>query len=155
MLGKLVAVLAATGASGCGFQPLYAPSGAGIGKVAFAPIDGRLGFLVREELNRRASLEQPRADGVVPLVTVELNVRFRDVGLQPNSFADRTILLVDATYVADGFGQEELRGAVNSEVGYDTRDLAFGDVVLQSDAEERAALLLADLLWQDLVQKAR
>lgn len=140
-------------ASGCGFQPVYSPSGRGIGPVDVALIDGRTGFLVQQELARKAALER----GTTPVrrLEVELTTSFIQTNQGSDGFFSRTQMTVAASWTLQGQAETpDGRGAVSVMVGYDSQDQAFGEVALQADAEERAAVLLADRIWSDVATRA-
>lgn len=135
------------GLSGCGFQPVYSREGSGLGKVSVAEIEGRTGYFLRTELNRLSALEQTRPQ--VPQLTVSLLSTYRNASFQANTFADRTLLEVTATWsLVDG--DQTLRGEVKADTGFDNREEAYSGMALQAEAEERIAPVLARAIWNDI-----
>jgi LPS-assembly lipoprotein len=141
----------ATLVAGCGFQPVYDTQGSGVGPVSVSEIPGRTGFLVRQELLRRAALE--RGEGQPRQLDVRLVTQFAGTSNQITGYATRTQMTVSANYRL--VGSTNVEGYVQSNVAYDGLNEAFGDVALQADAEERVAVLLADRIWMDLVRKVK
>ncbi|MCU0881628.1 MAG: hypothetical protein MUF14_03050 [Hyphomonadaceae bacterium] len=136
--------------AGCGFQPVYSASGVGIGQVSVPEIEGRTGYFVRNELLRLSLLEQRAPE--VPVLTVRLTSTFRDASTRTDSFSDRTLLNVTAAWRLETSG-EPLTGLVTVDTGFDSRDAAYGGVILQADAEERLAGAIARAVWADLRAK--
>jgi LPS-assembly lipoprotein len=149
--GLLLALATLTVTGGCGFQPVYDRAGSGVGPLEIPEIEGRVGYLVRQELLRRAALET--GPGPVRRLDVRVVSEFTGVSTQITGFATRTQMRVHANWRVVGADTKE--GFVTTQVGYDGLNEAFGDIALQADAEERAATQLADRLWLDLVRKAR
>jgi hypothetical protein len=143
-------LVALTLVASCGFQPVYSASGVGIGQVSVAEIEGRAGYFVRNELVRLSLLEQRGAE--VPTLNVRLTSIFRDASTRTNSFSDRTLLQVTADWRLEGAG-DPLTGQVTLDTGFDSRDAAYGGVVLQADAEERLAASIARAIWADMRSK--
>jgi LPS-assembly lipoprotein len=134
----------------CGFQPVYAPQGTGVGQVTVAQIEGRTGYFVRNELVRLSQLERDR--GERPALTVSLVTLFRDASTRGDSFSDRTLIEVTARWTLEN-GETDLTGEIKADTGFDSRDAAYGGVVLQADAEERLAATLARSIWADIRAK--
>jgi LPS-assembly lipoprotein len=147
----LLALGLALAAGACGFRPVYDSQGSGIGPVSVSEIEGRTGFLVRQELLRRASLEQ--GAGEPRRLDVRLVTQFAGTSNQITGYATRTQMIVSANYRL--VGSSAVEGFVQANVAYDGLNQAFGDVALQADAEERVAVQLADRIWMDLVRKAK
>ncbi|GBF56688.1 LPS-assembly lipoprotein LptE [Candidatus Phycosocius bacilliformis] len=140
---------------GCGFQPVYRTSGSGIGPVNIAPIEGRIGYYLRQELNRRAALEEER--GADPrLLTVKLTRDFSPAAQGTDGISTRTELTVTVNYeLAAAPPLPPVRGSLTTNVAYESLDQAYGDVALQADAEERLATQVADRIWLDLQRQVR
>jgi LPS-assembly lipoprotein len=149
-----IGVVAGSGLlAGCGFQPVYSPDGRGIGPVQVALIDGRTGYLVQQELTRLATLER----GAAPARRLEvvLDSAFASTNQRADGFFNRTQLTVTANWKLLGSREApDGQGRVSVMVGYDTREQAFGTVSLQADAEERAAVMLAERIWADVAVRA-
>ena len=151
----LVLTLAlSAGLAGCGFQPVYSTRGSGIGPVAITTIDGRTGYFLRQELERRAALEQ--GNQAPRQLTVKLSRNFSPAAQGVDGISLRSELTIKATYkLAAAPPLDQLEGEVTASVAYESLDQAYGDVALQSDAEERIAGQLAQRLWLDLQRQLR
>ncbi|GIU66377.1 hypothetical protein PsB1_0531 [Candidatus Phycosocius spiralis] len=142
------------GLVGCGFRPVYSTQGSGIGAVTIATIDGRTGYFLRQELERRADLEgkgeNPRQ------LTVTLTRVFSPAAQGVDGISLRTELTVTADYKLSATPNlPEVIGTLTTSVAYESLDQAYGDVALQSDAEERIAGQLAARIWHDLQYQLR
>ncbi|AMS30201.1 MAG TPA: hypothetical protein DIU09_10860 [Hyphomonadaceae bacterium] len=140
--------------AGCGFQPVYSTQGSGIGPVTVAAIDGRTGYYLRQELDRRAVLE--KGTGSPRVLTVKFERVFTPAAQGTDGISTRNELTVTATYVlAAAPPLPAVRGSVATNVAYESLDQAYGDVALQADAEERVAGQIAERLWLDLQRQVR
>ncbi len=153
--GKALAALACLGLAACGFQPLYAPTTAptGLGAIAVAPIEGRVGYFLGQGLERML----PGGGGPARTLTVEVQTTFQPLAVRVDGSAARTDLIAVARYRLenpDGTG-EPMAGEVRATVSYDLLDQPFGDVAAQTDAEERLASVLAERIRTDLVLRQR
>jgi LPS-assembly lipoprotein len=151
----LVLTLAlSAGLAGCGFQPVYSTHGSGIGPVSITTIDGRTGYFLRQELERRAALEQ---GGQAPRVlTVKLTRVFSPAAQGVDGISLRNELTVTALYTLSAAPPlPAVAGSITASVAYESLDQAYGDVALQSDAEERIAGQLAERVWLDLQRQLR
>jgi LPS-assembly lipoprotein len=143
-----------TALTGCGFQPVYSTRGSGIGPIEITTIDGRTGYFLRQELERRAVLEQgsqaPRQ------LTVKLSRSFTRAAQGVDGISLRNELTVNAVYTLSAAPPlPAIRGTITASVAYESLDQAYGDVALQSDAEERIAGQLAQRMWLDLQRQLR
>jgi hypothetical protein len=140
--------------AGCGFQPVYSTKGSGIGPVTIAPIGGRTGYYLRQELDRRAVLEQ--GTGSPRALVVKFERAFTPAAQGTDGISTRNEMTVTATYVlAAAPPLPAIRGSVETNVAYESLDQAYGDVALQADAEERVAGQIAERLWLDLQRQVR
>ena len=140
--------------AGCGFQPVYSTQGSGIGPVTIAAIDGRTGYYLRQELDRRAVLEQ--GTGSPRLLVVKFERTFTPAAQGTDGISTRNEMTVTATYtLAAAPPLPAIRGSVATNVAYESLDQAYGDVALQADAEERVAGQIAERLWLDLQRQVR
>jgi LPS-assembly lipoprotein len=141
------------GVSGCGFSPVYSTSGSGIGPLVISQIDGRVGYFLRQELDRRASLEQN--DRPARTLNVKVVTSFASAALAVDGLSARTLYTLTANYTLSPAttAGTPLSGSVTTTVGYESLDQAYGDVALQADAEERAASEIAGKIFADLVRQ--
>ncbi|WP_085341277.1 LPS assembly lipoprotein LptE [Aquidulcibacter paucihalophilus] len=154
-LGVLVCIVGLSAMlAGCGFQPVYSTQGSGIGPVTIAAIEGRTGYYLRQELDRRAVLEQGTASPRV--LSVKLTRIFTPAAQGTDGISTRNEMTVTATYVlAAAPPLPAVTGTITTNVAYESLDQAFGDVALQADAEERVANQIAERLWLDLQRQVR
>jgi LPS-assembly lipoprotein len=144
------------GVGGCGFSPVYNTNGVGLGPVDVQIIEGRTGHFVRQELLRRAALETGRPGEAKQSLSVVIVSSFAPIAIKSSGFGGRTQLTVTAYYTfASNKHPGPIEASVSTMVGFDSTDAAYGDVALQSDAEERAAMALVDRLWMDLTRRSR
>lgn len=141
-------------ATACGFSPVYSTNGAGIGPVSISEIDGRAGYILRQQLDRFAVLEQGNAAQRV--LSVKLVSTFESAALSVDGLSARTLYTMTVNYsLSSTSGGAPIVGAASTTVGYESLDQAYGDVALQADAEERAAAQIADRVWADLRRQTR
>lgn len=150
----LVIAIALTALAGCGFKPMYAPSGgdATIGSVSIPEIPGKSGHVFRTELSKLLGAE--RGSPTSRRLEVALTERIGTLGLRIDESSTRADLTLIADYVLfDAQGAELFRGAVTQVASYDIPTSAFGEVSAQNDARERAAAQLAERMRSELAIK--
>lgn len=141
-----IALLALTLAS-CGFTPLYA-GGGNAGNIKIDQIDGRAGQALRK------ALLQELAPGLLGLETtanlsIDLDENIGRLALQPDEAATRTDIIVSARYVLAHDGGA-ISGNSAAETSFLVPDAPFSDIAAQIDATDRAMLLLARRIVDDL-----
>lgn len=140
-----VILIASPVLAGCGFTPLYAsPSlSSDLGRISVKPLEGRLGFLLRQDLQGRL-ISDPEAAPRYEL-GLDLHEQRKPRGLRQDSIASRYELAVVADYVltdtADGTAK--LKGTVRSQVSYEASDQPYAGITASGDAERRVAEDLA------------
>jgi LPS-assembly lipoprotein len=152
----LVVALALAALAGCGFKPMYAPSGgdAVIGSVSIPEIPGKSGHVFRSELNKLLGGE--RGSATSRRLEVALKETIGTLGLRVDESSTRADLILTADYVFfDGSGAELFRGVVTQTASYDIPTSAFGEVSAQNDARERAAAMLAERMRAELALRLR
>ena len=129
------------GLTGCGFTPLYANprTAAGLGSIEVVEPQGRLGHLLREDLDDAFG----RQKGEAPAWRLELALsesrgprgltredvsRYYDVGLT-----------VQYTLRSMATGKVAATGAVSSQVSYDDSGAPYADIAAARDAQGRVA----------------
>lgn len=155
---SLVAALALTLAAaptlgGCGFQPMYAPStGAAIGNVEVAQIDGKAGHVLKTELDRILAAD---AGAGAPTNRLEITLveSVSRLGIRLDESASRAELRLVANYVLTPDNGEVIRGRLDSVVNYEIPFSAFGEISAQDDARERAAEVLAQRVRVELAMR--
>ena len=155
---RLLAALAGLLAGGCSVRPLYVETGGADGAarqaVALGPLSGREGYVFREALERRFTLD-PEARHLL-----EVTIALRPLGLAITRVGDVTRYNVEGTarYVlTDRRGETPpLEGTVRSVSGYSTLASAYATRVARDDAEARVLADLAERVFtQVAVRSAR
>ena len=141
-----IALLALT-LSACGFTPLYATN-ASTGNIQISQIDGRAGHALRKALLQELAPGLPGVEGPGRL-EIELNERIGRLALQPDEAATRTDIIVRADYVF-AYGDTAISGRSSAETSFLVPDAPFSDITAQIDATDRAMLLLARRIADDL-----
>ena len=137
--------------AGCSFTPLYGESYTGDGPIFISQIDGRIGHRLRQELSRTLSTGLPSVEDGAHL-DVTVNEAFRRLALKLDAGVSRTTVVAEARYTLTGAdGNVIANGFVISQADYDSADTSYGDITLQNDARERAALSLARRIRDELV----
>ena len=133
--------------SACGFTPLYA-GGAGTGNIAIEQIDGRAGQALRKALLQELAPGLPGLDNPASL-SIDLREQIGRLALQPDEAATRTDIIVSARYVL-AYDDGTLSGNSAAETSFLVPDAPFSDIAAQIDATDRAMLLLARRIADDL-----
>lgn len=143
----LAASAAVMAASACGFSPVYAPSGAAAaarGRLEIGPIEGLLGFKMRERLAFRLG-PADRPDYVLD-VTLEIDSE----GLAITADADITRYNLTGTAIYAIRRKTERQalseGSVRSFAAYNTIASPYATRVAERDARSRLVLVLADMI---------
>lgn len=139
--------LLALAVSACGFTPLYA-NGVSAGNIDIATIEGRAGHALRKALLQELAPGLPGVDGR-GVLQIELNERIGRLALQPDEAATRTDIVVSAEYVF-AYGETAISGRSSAETNFLVPDAPFSDIAAQIDATDRAMLILARRIADDL-----
>lgn len=146
----LLAAVALAALAGCGFKPMYAPTGGGqaIGPVTVSEVPSKTGHALRTELTRL--LDAERGDNPRRLEVGVYEV-VAPLGLRVDESASRADLITGASYTFyDHDGKVLVRGGAGATVSYDVPGSSFGSASAQDDARERAGVLLAQQIRSDL-----
>ncbi len=141
VLACLICVLA-----GCGFTPLYATGGGG--QIGVDQIEGRAGHALRQRLIERLSIGLPGVDTPGQL-SVRLVQDLDRLALQPDEAAARTDVTVRADYTLR-LGDRTLSGTAEAVSSFQVPDSPFADIPAQIDAQDRAMVILAQRITDDL-----
>ncbi len=133
--------------SACGFTPLYAGGGAA-GNIDIATIEGRSGHALRKALLQELAPGLPGLDTPANL-NIVLDERIGRLALQPDEAATRTDIIVSAEYVLS-FADDAVSGSTTAETSFLVPDAPFSDIAAQIDATDRAMLLLARRIADEL-----
>ena len=144
--------LAAVSLAGCGFTPLYATPGVSPGLAAIDVVapQGRVGFLVREDLDDALGHDKT----ATPSWRLDMAVtQTRDPrGLTITDVAERYVLGVRVKYALTDLstGKVAHSGEVASHVSYDAADAPYAGIAARQDSQERAASDAARQIQLDL-----
>lgn len=133
--------LAAVGLSGCGFTPLYASPGVtpGLSSIEVEQPQGRLGFLMREQLDDAFAHNQ----GAPPQwkMTLKLNESRSSLGVRVDNVADRFQYRVQADYALNDIttGRRVTGGTVRVSVTYANPTQPYAAIAGDQEGQERAA----------------
>jgi len=133
--------LAAVGLSGCGFTPLYAAPGVtpGLSAISINQPQGRLGFLLREQLDDVFAHDPARP----PQWRMELKLRESrsSRGVRVDNVADRFEYRVDADYSLNDVttGRRATGGSVRVSVTYANPNQPYASIAGDQEGQERAA----------------
>lgn len=141
-----IAFLALT-LTACGFTPLYA-GGGNAGNINIETIEGRAGHALRKALAQELAPGLPGLEGPASL-NIVLKERIGRLALQPDEAATRTDIIVSADYVL-AFEGNALSGKSAAETSFLVPDAPFSDIAAQIDATDRAMLVLARRIADDL-----
>jgi LPS-assembly lipoprotein len=148
-MGRAALAVLGLALAGCGFQPLYdpgSPAAEMLGRVEVAPMNGRVGFEMRERLIRRLG---PASDAEY-LLEVDLDLRREGVAITQKNITTRYNVIGNAEFrlMPIAGGAAVLKGDVFSLTGYSAPDdettTAFASRAAEKAAETRLALTLAD-----------
>ena len=137
---------------GCGFSPVYSQNGAGIGPVNIAPIDGRTGYFLEQELHQLAVLE--KQDTTPRNLKIKLTRDFSNIALGQDSFYKRIKINYSVEYTLEaGNNRPEIKGNFADSIAFSGSANPYSEVSLQKDAEQKAAKEIADRIWRELLIK--
>jgi LPS-assembly lipoprotein len=131
----------AVGLAGCGFTPLYGEPGVteGLSRIAVTAPPGRVGFLLRENLDD--ALGRDKAAPAAYRLDMTLAETRGPRGLTGSDVADYYDVGLTVRYnlVAIGTGKTVYSGNVASQVSYDDSGQAYADIAAAQDADARIA----------------
>jgi len=147
-----LAVTAALGLAGCGFQPLYGTTaggsrlGAVMAGVDVTPIPGRVGQRLRNEL-----IFENTGGGAAAAATYKLDIVIRESLInelvQISGNAKGEVYQLDATFrLISRDGRVVLEGKATSRASFERFQTIFSNVRAQVDVENRAARTVADTI---------
>jgi LPS-assembly lipoprotein len=137
---------------GCGFSPVYSQNGSGVGPVNIAPIEGRTGYFLEQELKQYTVLE--KQDSTPRNLKIKLTRDFSNIALGEDSFYKRIKINYSVEYVLEaGVNTQEIKGAFTDSIAFSGSSNPYSEVSLQKDAEQKAAKEIADRIWRELMIK--
>ncbi len=138
---------------GCGFQPLYANKSGllpkqdeavtkEIAKIYVAPIENRLGMLMRQDLQ---SSFTPRGvkDRTYTLQVANEKVLVSEQGIRSDSIPTRITIGFKSTYTLRKGADVLLQDSAFAQSSYNVLQSAYSTVAAKQDVEERVIKLLA------------
>jgi LPS-assembly lipoprotein len=145
----LLALAASAGA--CTLRPLYGPASGGASaapkRIALSSGGGRPGYLLREAMRRRFTLDDSAPDRL----NVDVQISSRDLAVTTQGDTTRINLDGTARFTLTREGSPEpVSGAVRSVAGYDTLGSPYAARVARDAAEERVIHDLADRLFAQI-----
>lgn len=149
MSRALLLLIAAFSIAGCGLRPLYAGGSQGavattLQSVTVAPIPGRVGWLVFNELEER--LHGPGEQAPRYRLEVELDDTITQLGIRGDRAATRERRTLRARYrlVDLDSGAVVLDATAGSDAGIDVVSSEYATVAAEQSAAERLSRVLAD-----------
>jgi LPS-assembly lipoprotein len=141
-VGLIIALAVATfPLVGCGFTPLYGAPGVtqGLSRIAVTAPPGRVGFLLRENLDD--ALGRDKTAPIAYRLEMTLAETRGPRGLTRTDVADYydVGLTVHYNLVAVATGKIVSAGSVASQVSYDDSGQAYADIAAAQDADARIA----------------
>ncbi len=146
------AAIMSVGLGGCGFVPLYAVPGvtAGLSRIDVVAPDGRVGFLIRENLDDALGHDK----AAMPAWRLQLTIiQTRNArGLQRNDVAERYELGLTVRYTLSSVSADRVvhSGMVSTVVSYDAADAPYAGIAARQDSQQRAAADAARRIELDL-----
>ena len=150
--GLLVSLVTPAALGGCGFTPMYATPGvsAGLSAIAVEAPQGRVGFLLRQDLDDALGHDKLTA----PRWRMEMAIeQTRDPrGLTREDVAERYVLGIAVSYklIDAASGKVVHTGKVASQVSYDAADAPYAGIAARQDSQARAASDAARKIQIDL-----
>ena len=134
--------------SACGFTPVYQSDQAqGASDITVPVIEGRSGHALRKELLLQVSGGLPGVE--TGTLRVDYKERIRRFAFKPEGVAGRSNVESIANYtLITPLGA--VVGQIEGGTAYNVPDDPYGDIAAQTDAQERAAKLIADRIVQDI-----
>ncbi len=151
-LGAAVLALGLAALGGCGFTPLYAQPGVGAGLTHIQVVapEGRVGYLLREDLDDQLG----RSVGDAPAYRLDLvlDQTRQAEGLRADATAQRYELDLKVTYTLTELatGKVAHTGEVTSVVSYDSADQPYAGIAARQDTQDRLAADAAQKIQVEL-----
>ncbi|WP_429912795.1 hypothetical protein [Glycocaulis sp.] len=148
---NLIAAAAFFVLAACGFQPLYGGQSAETLSNVTVSVSGdeRLSYLTETALLERVGVSQ----GDAGTLSVTLRTGQQRLGVSADGQATRVALNVRASYQLSG--RNPARGRVTERVVFETPSQPYALVAARSNAERRAAEMVADAVVRDVLANLR
>lgn len=151
MIRSLLICASITVLSACGFQPLYAGSsfnGAGTGMISVDEIDGRSGYILRQNLVRELAAGLPGLDEKAVL-TVTVDEGLTRAALLPDGAVARSFVIAEGNYTLQT-ASGVISGSSNVQVPYAAALSPYADVAAQAQSSRSAMDELSRKIVNDL-----
>ncbi len=140
---------------GCGFTPVYGPSGAATGlngQIMAADPSDRDGFVFVARLEDRLGLP----NGAPYLLEYKIKTDRQGVGITPDGATTRFNVLGRIDYTLKDRATEQLlaSGKVENFTGFSATGSIVGTISATEDASKRLMIILADQLVSELIVTA-
>lgn len=140
--------------AGCGFEPVYAPSGSAStlqGRIAIAPPADEEGFALVGRLEDRLGA----ANSADLTLTADIRLTEESVGFLPDGSISRFNVLgqVDWT-LSRADGQPALAGSERSFTSYSATSTTVATIFAKRDARRRLMVILADRIVADILNRS-
>ena len=145
-LSRRAALLGLLGAAGCGFTPVYGPSGQAAalqGQIDFETAGGPFNYRLREQFERRLG----RADSPRFILKAKVDLGSIPVAIAADNTATRFNLPASAQYQLVGpDGSILTQGTVETFTSYSATGSSVANRTAKQAAEDRLAVMVADLI---------
>ncbi|MEM1274252.1 MAG: LPS assembly lipoprotein LptE [Pseudomonadota bacterium] len=152
---KFLAACLSLPLAGCGFQPVYGPSGAGLSlrnKVTVEPPTTRLGF----EFVARVEERFGRPQAAFYDLSYAIETQSEGIAIAADNDTTRVRVIGDITYALTevATNAQVLAGSVSSFTAYSTTGSTLATDSARRDAENRLMIILADRLVDEVISGA-
>ena len=147
-------LLSLTALAGCGFEPVYGPSGSGTGlggRITVAPPTDEEGFAL---VNR---LKEQLGPATAPDLTLTADIRLQEesLGFLPDGTISRFNVLGKVSWALTGTdGSTALSGNERSFTSYSATSTTVATIFAQRDARRRLMVILADRIVADILNRS-
>jgi LPS-assembly lipoprotein len=140
-VGAIAALALAPALAGCGFTPMYATPGvtAGLASIDVTAPRGRLGYLLREDLDDALGRDKSAPAAYRLELTMVQSRGPRGLNIADVAEYYDLGLTVQYRLVSVTTGKVAASGAVTSQVSYDDSGQAYADIAAAQDAQDRVA----------------
>lgn len=145
----LITALFLIALAGCGFQPVHSPRSTSLsaGNISVPEIPGRSGHMLRKALIAELATGLPGIEAATLVVTLDEDLN--RLAIRPDEAAARTDIIARGRYVLDT-GETAISGGAQAETSFNVPVATFADIASQTDASERAMIVLAQRIADDL-----
>ena len=158
---RILPLIALATLTACGLRPVYGGGGTGpvaqaLGNVEVAPIEGKVGWLVRNALNDRLAAMQSGSGPRYRLV-VKLDDNIAGLGLRADAAITRERRTLRARYqlVDESTGAQILDDTAGSDAGIDVTSSEYATIAAEDTALERLSQTVADQIVTRLALYSR